>query len=156
MRLFLDTGVVVDGATRAWGWGAARVVLTLATQRDRVIIVWAQAVEDELQQHLARVAAVHSAEEVRAIRASVEGWLARVRREPWPRPTADALRLAAPEILPALRHVKDLPPVVSAMQARADWTISANARHWNDALAVRTGLRIVTPREFLRQLVLPA
>ena len=135
LRIFLDTGVVIDGATRPWGWGASRAVLTLMTQRDRITAVWAQAVEDELREHLARLAARYPAEEVQAITDSVDGWLARVRREPWPRPTPEALRQAAPDILPALRHLKDLPPVVSAMQARPDWTISANARHWNAALA---------------------
>ena len=155
LRIFLDTGVVIDGATRAWGWGAARAVLTLCTQRDRITVVWAQAVEDELRQHLARLASQYSADHVQAISDSVDGWLARVRRESWPRPTPEALRQAAPDILPALRHLKDLPPVVSAMQARADWTISGNARHWNAALAQRTGLRILTPQAFLRQLVLP-
>jgi hypothetical protein len=154
VRIFLDTSVVIDGATRAWGWGASRVVLTLCTQRDRIAVVWAAAVEDELRTHLAHLAARHPAEVVQAITASVDGWLARIRRESWPRPTAEALRQAAPDLLPALRHVKDLPPVVSAMQARPDWTISGNARHWNAALAERTRLRIVTPREFVRRLVL--
>jgi hypothetical protein len=147
--------VVIDGAAREWGWGASRVVLTLCTQRDRITVVWAQVVEDELQAHLARLAARQSVEAIQPIVASVEGWLARVRVERWPRPTPEVLHEAAPEILPALRHVKDLAPVVSAMQARADWTISGNARHWSAALAARTGLRIVTPQAFLRQLVLP-
>jgi hypothetical protein len=104
---------------------------------------------------LARLARTHPAADVQAIIDSVDGWLARVHREPWPRPSAEALRAAAPTLLPALRHVQDLPPVVSAMQACPDWTISSNARHWNADLAQRAGLRIATPQTFLRQLVLP-
>jgi hypothetical protein len=54
-----------------------------------------------------------------------------------------------------LRHLNDLPVVVSAVEARPDWVIAENVAHWNAALATRTGLAIVTPRQFLRQVVLP-
>jgi hypothetical protein len=57
-------------------------------------------------------------------------------------------------LLPALRHDNDLPLVVAAEQARPDWVISANDGHWNDEVARRTGLRIVTPHAFLRRLTL--
>lgn len=81
LRIFLDTGVVIDGAARPWGWGASRAVLTLTTQRDRITVIWAQAVEDELRHHLTRLAAGRPAGEMQAVTDSVEGWLARVRRE---------------------------------------------------------------------------
>ncbi len=52
-------------------------------------------------------------------------------------------------ILPALRHMNDLPAVVAAMEAQPDWVISTNTAHWNADLAARTGLRIATPQDFL-------
>jgi hypothetical protein len=52
-----------------------------------------------------------------------------------------------------LRHVNDLPVVVAAMAARPDWVISENETHWNARVAERTGLRIVTPHSFLRELI---
>ena len=58
----------------------------------------------------------------------------------------------APALMPVLRHLNDLPAVVSALQARPDWVISANREHWNDDVAARTGLRIVTPQHFLTRL----
>jgi hypothetical protein len=48
--------------------------------------------------------------------------------------------------------MNDLPVVVSALHARPDWVISSNRVHWNDQLARSTGLRILSPSEFLSQL----
>jgi hypothetical protein len=45
-----------------------------------------------------------------------------------------------------------MPPVVAAVLARPDWVISTNDKHWSQDLAVRTGLRIATPLDFLLQL----
>jgi len=45
-----------------------------------------------------------------------------------------------------LRHVNDVPVVVSAIAAQPDY-------HWGPALAMRTNLRIRTPRQFLEALV---
>ncbi len=154
MAPLLDTGVIIAGATRPWG--ATKAVLILATRRDRITIVLARAVEDELQAALARKVATASPEEARAIASAVEGWLARVRLERWPLPTLDELRATAHTVPPALRQTKDLPAVVTATQARPDWIISANPRHWNEALATRIGLPIVTPEEFLHRLLLGA
>lgn len=88
----------------------------------------------------------------RNIVQDVAGWLRHVRIEGLPRPSDDAIRAALPIVLPALRHLNDVPAVVSAMQARPDWVISTNTAHWNAQLAARTGLRIATPRAFLEQL----
>ena len=65
------------------------------------------------------------------------------------------MALARSTILPVLRHESDLVAVVTAMQARPDFVISANVAHWNEALAARTRLRILTPYEFLGRLSPP-
>ena len=80
---------------------------------------------------------------------AVARWLRRVRQERWPLPSPDEIARAAPSLLPVLRHENDLGAVVTAMQARPDFVISANTAHWNAALAARTGLRIVSRYEFL-------
>ena len=59
---------------------------------------------------------------------------------------------AAPLLLPVLRHQNDLGVVVTAVQARPDFVISANTAHWNAALAARTDLRIMSPNAFLASL----
>ena len=40
----------------------------------------------------------------------------------------------------------------SYIAGRPDWVISTNDKHWSQDLAVRTGLRIATPLDFLLQL----
>jgi hypothetical protein len=150
IRLFLDSGVIIEGCVSPWG--AAKAVLILATIRTRFAVVLAEAVEREVQRAIATKTAGLDPAAARAIGASVAGWLARVRLERQPLPSEEAIRAHAARVLPILRHVNDLPVVVSAIQARPDWVVSTNREHWSDALGVRTGLRIAAPYEFLGQL----
>ena len=138
-RIFLDTGVIIAGCTQPWG--AAKGVLILTTQRQRFTVILAEAVQRELARVLARREA--------AAAEAVTGWLRRVRQEHWPLPSPEDIMRAAPVLLPALRHENDLGAVVTAVQARPDFVISANTAHWNAELAARTGLRIVSPQAFL-------
>ena len=117
-------------------------------------MVLAEAVERELQRTVAYTLTPPVPTRVRdAAAEEVSGWLRRVRIERWPLPSADDIERYAPALMPVLRHRNDLPAVVSAVQARPDWVISANQEHWSDVLAERTGLRMVTPREFLGRLL---
>jgi len=136
LRLFLDTGVIIEGCLGSWG--AAKAVLILATIRTNWIVVLAEAIERELQAVIARKTAALSPDDAQAVAESVAGWMNRVRMERWPLPSATDLDAAAPTVLPLLRHVHDLPAVVTAMQARPDWTLSTNTAHWNEALGART------------------
>ena len=151
LRLFLDTGVILEGCFGRWG--ASKGVLILATERGLYTVVLVEAVERELQRSVAYTLPPSVPREARdAAAEQVSGWLQRVRIERWPLPSAEVIERHAPVLMPVLRHRNDLPAVVSAVQARPDWVISANQEHWSDVLAERTGLRIVTPREFLGRL----
>jgi len=138
-RILLDTGVIIEGCTQPWG--AAKGVLILTTQRQRFTVVLAEAVQRELTRVLARREA--------AAAEAVTGWLQRVRQEHWSMPSPEEIMLAAPTLMPALRHENDLAAVVTAMQARPDFVISAHTVHWNAELAARTELRIISPQAFL-------
>lgn len=153
VRLFLDAGVVIDGCVS--NWASAKVILILATIQERYTVVLSQRVAEEIERATARKRAVLPPDQAAMFLAGINGWFERVRLERLPDPTEEALRRAMYTILPALRHTNDLPAVVAAMDARPDWVISTNSAHWNDDLAVRTGLRIVTPIEFLRRLPPP-
>jgi hypothetical protein len=113
--LFLDTGVIIEGCFGSWG--AAKAVLILATMRANWIVMLAEAIERELQAVIARKAAALPPDDAQAIAESVSGCMKRVRLERWPLPPAADLAVAAPTVLPLLRHVNDLPAIVSAMQA---------------------------------------
>jgi hypothetical protein len=135
--------------------GASKAVLIHAVERDRFTIVLADAVRDEIDDFLTGLAADVPPDELARVTGHVQGWFGRIRLERWPTPSPEALRDALPRVLPALRHLNDLPAVVTAIQARPDWVIAENEAHWNERLATVTGLRIATPRRFLRQLSPP-
>lgn len=149
LRLFLDTGVIIAGLFQRWR--AAKAILTLCTFRQRYSVLLAADVERELRGILSRKGAI-SATDRHALQADLAGWMRRVRIERVPAPLIEDVERYLPIILPVIRHINDLRPVVAALQARPDWVISGNREHWNDALAHRTGLRILTPQEFVRRL----
>jgi hypothetical protein len=51
-----------------------------------------------------------------------------------------------------IRHAADVPILLSAMASKPDWLLTHNAKHFTQAVAKRTGLRIATPAEFFRTL----
>jgi predicted nucleic acid-binding protein len=75
-----------------------------------------------------------------------------------------ALKLIAPERLDTItkeefkahrhliRHGNDVPVLVTAIKAKPDWLVTANVEHFDEDVALRAGLRIVTPHGFLRQI----
>lgn len=152
IRLFLDSGVIIEGCSTPWG--ASKAVLILAVLHPRVVIVLAEAVEQEVQEAIALKTRGLTPAEVGDFRASFDGWFARVRCERYGFPSQDEIQAQTPTILPVVRHLNDMAAVVTAMHARPDWVLSTNTRHWGPALAARTGLRVVTPRAFLQQLTL--
>ena len=109
------------------------------TQRDRYTVVLAEQIEREVQTALAAKIAPLSTVEAQEIAASMVGWFNRVRLERWPGPSRDYVKRHESILLPALRHVNDLPAAAAALQARPDWVISSNRVHWNNELGVRDG-----------------
>jgi hypothetical protein len=147
LHLFLDAGVIIQGCSVKWG--AAKAVLILATMRDRYTVVLAEAVAREIGREEARRRSTQPPEQADDFADALNGWFVRVRLERL-QPVEDAAVAAiTPVVMPALRHLNDLPAVVAAVEARPDWVISTNRAHWNDDLAARSGLRIATPQGFL-------
>jgi hypothetical protein len=147
VSLFLDAGVIIQGC--AANWGSAKGVLILAALRDRYVVVLADAVENEIAREREERQRTLSAERAAIFANALDGWFARVRLERLRPSTNEAVARALPTIMPALRHMNDLPAVVAAMESQPDWVISTNRAHWNEELATRSGLRIVTPQDFL-------
>ncbi|HUY76711.1 MAG TPA: hypothetical protein VMV29_08055 [Ktedonobacterales bacterium] len=153
IRVFLDSGVIIEGSYSAWG--ASKGVLILATQRRRDIrIVLAEAVEREVRRDLDDMAVTTDPARATIIIAGFEGWLARAQIERRAQPTEDEILAHYQQIMPALRHENDVAPVVTAILAQPNWVLSTNTKHWSPALGARTGLRIATPQQFLEQLII--
>ncbi|MGA3206005.1 MAG: hypothetical protein ABSF12_26220, partial [Bryobacteraceae bacterium] len=47
-----------------------------------------------------------------------------------------------------IRHLADLPVLLSAIAAKPDWLLTNNTKHFTPEVARRTGLRIATPHQF--------
>lgn len=153
LRVFLDSGVILEGCYSLWG--ASKGVLILAAQRRRdMCIVLAEAVEREVRRDLTLALTKLPPERVSMIINGFDGWLSRVQIEHLPLPSEDEILAHYGQIMPVLRHVNDVPAVVSAILAQPGWVLSTNTRHWNADLALRTGLHIATPQHFLSQLSL--
>ena len=152
LRLFLDTGVLIDGFFNRWG--PCKAVLILATLRAQFRAIVADPVGEELARTVkskeVRLSA-DSADEAQVVDEGIARWfsIARPERVPWP---SAADMLAHADLLSAVRHEKDMSAVVAAVLARPDWVLSTNTAHWNEELATRTGLRIATPATFLSSL----
>ena len=73
-----------------------------------------------------------------------------------------ALKLLAPETLDRItkqefqqyrsfiRHGNDVPVLVTAIKAKPDWLVTSNTEHFSPEVAARTGLKIVSPHDFLK------
>lgn len=145
VRLFLDSNVLTGGMVARWGLD--RAVLSLCAARICRLVL-AEAVREELEENLL----IHAA---RLDPASAEGLLDDY---------AGLLKLTRPEIVPyppeedvmssrqLIRHLADVPVLLSAMGARPDWLLTHNTKHFTPAVARRTGLRIATPAEFFNAL----
>jgi hypothetical protein len=74
------------------------------------------------------------------------------------------IKLSDPELVPypdknlvhlnrhLIRHLADVPVLLSAMAGRPDWLLTHNTKHFTKIVAQRISLRIATPVEFFREL----
>ena len=142
VRVFPDSNVLVEGLFAPWS--ASRAILILA-RAELFRLVLSPYVEEEVERALLKVLAKDEREGLRLIDDY-----------------GLALKLLAPERIPRItpeefdahrhfiRHGHDVPVLVTAISARPDWLVTANTEHFTGEVASRTGLRIVTPHEFLR------
>jgi predicted nucleic acid-binding protein len=145
IRLFLDSNVLTGGLVSPWGLDKA--VLSLCAARVCRLVL-AEAVRDELEENL-RLHAEHLPP------LPAEQLVDDYRR---------LLKLADPELVPypdehlvrqsrhLIRHLADVPVLLSAMASKPDWLLTHNTKHFTQTVAQRTGLRIGTPKEFFQTL----
>jgi predicted nucleic acid-binding protein len=145
IRLFLDSNVLTGGIVSPWGLDKATLSLCAAKV---CRLVLAEVVRDEVEENL-----LLHAERVSAIDAEqlIEDY-------------RHLIKLTNPEIIPypdndlvhlnrhLIRHAADVPVLLSAMDSKPDWLLTHSAKHFTNAVAQRTSLRIATPAEFFRAL----
>jgi predicted nucleic acid-binding protein len=145
LRLFLDSNVLLGGIVAEWGLDKG--VLSLCAAKIARLVL-AEAVRDEIEEnlllHAQRLAPPESDRLMENYRRLVE--LTNPELIPYP----DASAVLANRSL--IRHQADVPVLLSAMAARPDWLLTHNRKHFTEAVARRTGLRIAAPVDFFRTL----
>ena len=142
-RVFLDSGVLIEGLVSPWS--AARGVLILG-RGALFTFVLAEIVVEETERALLRKL------------AQGYGGAARLRddfRLLMKRLRVERIQHVSPARFEAarrlIRHLNDAPVLAAAIVARPDWLVTGNTKHSTVAVARRTGLRIVTPTSFLEK-----
>lgn len=145
IRLFLDSNVLTGGIISPWGLDKAALSLC-AARLCRLVL--AEVVRDEVEENLL----IH-AERLPSLEA--DEFIEYYRR---------LIKLTDPEMVSypeealvsssrhLIRHAADVPILLSAIASKPDWLLTHNTKHFTQAVAKRTGLRIATPTEFFRTL----
>ncbi|AXC13148.1 hypothetical protein ACPOL_3869 [Acidisarcina polymorpha] len=145
LRLFLDSNVLTGGIVAPWGLDKA--VLSLCAARVCKLVL-AEAVREEVEENLlvhARKLPPKQADElIEDYRRLIE----LTKPELVAFPELNAI-LAGRKLI---RHESDIPVLLSAMDAKPDWLLTHNTKHFTLSVAQRTGLRIATPVEFFETL----
>jgi predicted nucleic acid-binding protein len=145
IRLFLDSNVLTGGILSKWGLDKAALSLC-ASRLCRLVL--AEVVRDEVEQNL-----LLQAERLTNLEADelVEQY-------------QRLIKLTSPEMVSypdtglvrrsrgLISHEADVPVLLSAIASKPDWLLTHNTKHFTQAVAKRTGLRIATPAEFFRTL----
>ena len=145
LRLFLDSNVLTGGMVARWGLDKA--VLSLCAARVCRLVL-AEAVRNEVETNLLLHASGLSKAESNAL---LEDY-------------GELIRLTAPQVVPfpekstvlasrhLIAHAADVPVLLSAIDARPDWLLTHNTKHFTAKVSQDTGLRIATPIEFFRHI----
>lgn len=145
LRVFLDSNVLTGGIVSPWGLDKA--VLSLCAARICRLVL-AEAVREEVEENLLLAAGRFSVEDAEKLIENYRRLLELTRPELIPFPSAPAVEANRHLI----RHQADVPVLLSAMDAKPDWVLSNNTKHFTQDVAQRTGLRIATPMEFFQTL----
>jgi hypothetical protein len=144
-RLFLDSNVLTGGLVARWGLD--RAILSLCAARICRLVL-AEAVREEVEENLLIHAARLDPASAERLLDDYAGMLKLTRPETVPYPSEEDVMSSRHLI----RHLADVPVLLSAVEARPDWLLTHNTKHFSPAVARRTGLRIASPAAFFRAL----
>lgn len=145
LRLFLDSNVLTGGLVARWGLD--RAVLSLCAARISRLVL-AEAVTEEVEQNLLLHAEALQPAEAKRLLDDYTVLISLTRPEIVPYP--DRVRVLASRRL--ITHEADVPVLLSAMNAKPDWLLTHNTKHFTRQVAESTGLQIGSPADFFRQL----
>lgn len=143
-RLFLDSGVFLEGVLAPWS--VSRALLIHARRRAFTVIL-AEYVRMEVERNLLAILA-HNPELATEAIDTYDTLLQLLKPGRIPLPTKEEIA----NYRHLIRHQADVPVLVSALNASPDWFLTTNTRHFTPQVAARTGLKITTPQAFLQNL----
>ena len=135
-RLFLDSGVFLEGVLAPWS--VSRAILIHARRRLFTVIL-AEYVQMEVEKNLLAILAHNSELATEAI-DTYDALLQLLKPERIPLPTKAEIDNSRH----LMRHQADVPVLVSALKAAPDWLLTTNTRHFTPQVVARTGLKIAT------------
>lgn len=143
IRVFVDSNVLIEGLFAPWSASRAILILSRVGVCRLVLSPYVETeVERALLERLGRDPKGGSQlidDYALALKLLLPERTQRITRE-----ELDAHRAL-------IRHGNDVPVLVTAIKAKPDWLITSNTEHFTAEVGARTGLRIVSPHEFLRQ-----
>lgn len=145
LRLFLDSNVLTGGLVVRWGLDKA--VLSLCAAKICRLVL-AEAVREEVEANLLLHAAGLDDSGAQQLLDDYTGLIKLARPETVPYPEEKDV-LASRRLI---AHEADVPVLLSAMDAKPDWLLTHNAKHFTAQVAKQTGLQIGSPADFFRQL----
>jgi predicted nucleic acid-binding protein len=145
IRLFLDSNVLTGGIVSPWGLDKAALSLCAARLCKLVL---AEVVRDEVEENLLLHAERLSSSDSDKLVEHYHRLIKLTNPDLVPYPDEALVRLSRHMI----RHAADVPVLLSATASKPDWLLTHNTKHFSQAVAKRTGLRIATPAEFFRTL----
>jgi predicted nucleic acid-binding protein len=145
-RLFLDSNVLTGGLVSRWGLD--RAVLSLCAARICKLVL-AEAVRDEVEENLLIHVSGFDPATANQVLEDYDGLIKLTRPEVVPYPSQ--AEVSANRHL--IRHLADVPVLLSAIASKPDWLLTRNTKHFSGAVAKRTGLRIATPADFFQALL---
>jgi len=140
-KILIDSNILIDGILSNWSASKALLIMMREVELFQVFIsaISVQEIEDFLikknQEHYIN---------------DYLNYLKFVNIEELPPPSQDIVLKYKKDILPALKHLADLPIVVTAIKNDIDWIISNNREHFSEALSKKTGIKITSASEFLQ------
>jgi len=145
LRLFLDSNVLTGGIVARWGLD--RAVLSLCAAKICRLVL-AEAVREEVAENLLLHAPRLDAPEAQQLLDDYTRLIELEQPEVVPYPGEKDV-LASRRLI---AHEADVAVLLSAMNAKPDWVLTHNTKHFTPQVAKRTGLQIGSPADFFRQL----
>lgn len=145
-KLLLDSNIITDGLLSRFGLSKSVLALCAAKTCRMVLSEW---VKIEVERNILKKVGVLPEEDVEQLIEDYEGFIRLAK--PLKIPLAEESRIIANRSL--IRHFADVPVVLAAIDAQADWIVTRNREHFTDDVAGKIGIRIASPAEFFRAMI---